>query len=155
VFFAHNRGVGTGTFAPDRAGCDEGAVPGTAAESFDALESGDGTLWVGTVSKGVFRAVRAPRAADWRNATVRQSSTAVGLPADHGTIYLRDNALGVFFDTAKGVYPFDASRQRFEFFRELTGLDSRPIVLNHLRRDIPWERCRCPAACSCTSSSTS
>ncbi|MBI5766229.1 MAG: response regulator [Verrucomicrobia bacterium] len=134
VFFAHNRGVGTGTFAADHAWHDEGAVPGIAAESFDALEADDGTLWVGTVSKGVFRATRAPGAADWRGATVRQFTTADGLPADHGTIYLWDTALGVLFDTAQGIYRFDATRQRFEFFRELTGFDSRPIVLNPVAR---------------------
>ncbi len=134
VFFAHNHGINTGTFAPDRTWRDEGTVPGIAAECFDVLESTDGTLWVGTVSKGVFRATRAPGAPDWRNAVTRQFTTADGLPADHGTIYLWDTPIGVLFDTAQGIYRFDAARERFVFYRELVSFDSRPIVLNPVAR---------------------
>lgn len=130
VFFAHNRGIGTGTFAADGTWRDSGTVPGIAAECFDVLESADGALWAGTVSKGVFRATRAPGAPDWRNAVTRQFTTADGLPADHGTIYLWNTPVGVLFDTAQGIYRFEAASERFIFYRELVSFESRPIVLN-------------------------
>ncbi len=134
IFFATNRGIGTGTFAADQAWRDEGSVPGIAAECYDVLETVDGALWVGTVSKGVFRATRTPGTNDWRSAATRQFTVADGLPKDHGTVYLWDTPAGVLFDTAQGIYRFDAAHDRFVFDQELVSFDSRPIVLNPVAR---------------------
>jgi signal transduction histidine kinase/ActR/RegA family two-component response regulator len=139
VFFAHTRGVGTGTFDAAGAWHDEGSIPGLAAECFDAIEEADGTLWVGSISKGVFRATRAAGAGDWRGATVTAFTPAHGLPEGHGSIYLWRTALGVLFDTARGLYRFDRATQRFVFYAELTAFDPRPLVLNPVVAGAPGE----------------
>ncbi len=139
VFFAHPRGIGTGVFAADGTWRDEGDLPGIDADCYDVFEDIAGALWIGTTSKGVIRATRAPGATDWRNATVTRFGTAAGLPEGHGSIFLWDTSLGILFDTAHGIYRFDAASDRFVFYRELTAFDSRPLVLNPVARGAPGE----------------
>ncbi|HYC69658.1 MAG TPA: ATP-binding protein [Opitutaceae bacterium] len=139
VYFAHAQGVGTGTFAADGRYRHEGDIPGVDAETADVLEDAAGTLWVGTTSKGVYRATRAPGAADWRGATVARLAASDGLPAEHGTIYLWPAGSEVLFDTAQGLYRFDARTGRFVFARELVAFDSRQVVLNPVIAGAPGE----------------
>jgi signal transduction histidine kinase/DNA-binding response OmpR family regulator len=139
IYYPFDRGVGTGTFAADGSWHDEGAIPGVAAECQDAVEDAQGTLWIGTISKGVFRATRGIGGADWRNAQVKQFGVDDGLPADHGAIFLWDTSVGVLFDTARGIYRFDSGAQRFVSYRELTAFDPRPLVLNPIVAGAPRE----------------
>jgi signal transduction histidine kinase/ActR/RegA family two-component response regulator len=139
IYFTHAKGVGTGTFAADGSYRHEGDIPGIDAESYDAIEDTDGTLWVGSTSKGVYRAVRVPGAGDWQGATVTRFTTANGLPEDHGTIYLWSAAPGMLFDTAQGIYRFDPASQRFVFARELVAFESRQVVLNPVLAGAPGE----------------
>ena len=139
VYFTHAKGVSTGTFAADGSYHHEGSIPGIEAESYDAIEDAAGTLWIGSTSKGVYRAVRAPGAADWQGATVTHFTTADGLPKDHGSIYLWAAGSGMLFDTAQGIYRFDAAGQRFVFDRELVAFESRQVVLNPVLAGAPGE----------------
>ncbi len=134
VFFAHPRGIGTGVFAPDGTWHDEGDVGGIEADCYDVFEEVDGTLWVGTTSKGVYRAIRATSATDWRAPQVTRFGPAAGLPEGHGSIYLWETSLGILFDTARGIYRFDRASGHFVFYRELTAFDPRPLVLNPVAR---------------------
>src|SRR5690606_25276104 len=60
-------------------------------------------------------------------------------PQGHGTIYLWDTSLGILFDTAHGIFRFDAAAQKFVFHRELTAFASRPLVLNPVAAGAPGE----------------
>ncbi len=139
VFFAHPQGIGNGTFATDGTWRDDGDLAGVDADCYDVFEDGAGALWVGTTSKGVYRATRAPGAADWRGATITRFGPAEGLPEGHGSIFLWDTTLGILFDTAHGIYRFDPAGERFVFYRELTAFDPRPLVLNPVARGAPGE----------------
>ncbi len=142
VFFAHARGIGTGVFAADGTWRDEGDLAGLEAECYDVIEDASGNLWVGTVSKGVFRATRPagrPADADWRDATVTRFTTAAGLPEGHGAIYLSATSLGILFDTAHGIYRFDAATGRFVAYRELSAFAAQPVVLNPVAAGAPGE----------------
>jgi signal transduction histidine kinase/DNA-binding NarL/FixJ family response regulator len=142
VFFAHARGIGTGVFAADGSWRDEGDLAGLEAECYDVVEDASGALWVGTISKGVFRATRPagrPADADWRTATVTRFTTAAGLPEGHGAIYLSATSLGILFDTAHGIYRLDPASGRFVAFRELSAFAAQPVVLNPLVAGAPGE----------------
>ncbi|HWA86430.1 MAG TPA: ATP-binding protein [Opitutus sp.] len=139
LFLGLAAGVSTGVFSADGAWHDEGLIPGTEAENCGVVSSADGSLWIGTVSKGVFRAVRPNGDADWRHAEVRRFTVADGLPEKHGAIYLTNTSFGVLFDTAAGIYRFDDEAGRFVAFRELSAFESRPHVLNPLVAGAPDE----------------
>jgi len=139
VFFAHPRGIGAGTFATDGTWRDDGDLPGVEADCYDVFEDAAGALWIGTTSKGVYRATRPAGATDWRSATITRLGPAEGLPEGHGSIFLWDTTLGILFDTAHGIYRFDPASGRFVFYRELTAFDSRPLVLNPVARGAPGE----------------
>lgn len=131
LYLGHSRGVGTGIFTKDGAWRDEGAIPGIEAENCGVVEVG-GELWVGTVSKGVFRVTRPAGDRDWRRAEARRHGPADGLPEKHGAIYLSATGLGLLFDTAEGIYRFDTTSGRFSPYGELTAFEPRKVVLNPL-----------------------
>jgi signal transduction histidine kinase/DNA-binding response OmpR family regulator len=139
VYFTHAKGVGTGTFAADGNFQAEGDISGIEAETYDAIEDASGALWVGSTSKGVFRAVRAPGASGWEGATVTRFTPDDGLPKEHGSIYLWNTSAGILFDTAQGLYRFDAGTQRFVFAQELVAFESRQVVLNPVIAGAPGE----------------
>ncbi len=131
LYLGHSRGVGTGVFTGEGKWRDEGAIPGVEAENCGVVEIG-GELWVATVSRGVFRVTRPAEDRDWRRATVRRYGPADGLPEKHGAIYLSATGLGLLFDTAEGIYRFDAAAGRFLAYASLTSFEQRKVVLNPL-----------------------
>jgi signal transduction histidine kinase/DNA-binding response OmpR family regulator len=139
IYFTHAKGVSTGTFAAGGSYQPDGDIPGIDAETYDALEDAAGTLWVGSTSKGVYRATRAPGATGWEGATVTRFTTAEGLPEEHGSIYLWSAGASILFDTAQGIYRFDPAAQRFAFARELVAFESRKVVLNPVIAGAPGE----------------
>ena len=94
----------------------EGVVPEVSGEVISLLEEADGTLWAGTTTRGLFRAVRAARDTPWSSATVSQSvhpQRPRGLPKDHEQILLFDSSLGPHFSTAAGLYRYDRAADQF------------------------------------------
>jgi signal transduction histidine kinase/DNA-binding response OmpR family regulator/ligand-binding sensor domain-containing protein len=134
IYFATTHGIGTGRFSSAGAWSYEGVIPGTDADCYDVIEDGGGTLWVGTVAKGVFRVRRPAGAVDWRAATVRRLGPAEGLPKEHGSIYLWASSLGLHFDTAAGIYRYEPATERFAAEAAMTAFTTEPIVLNPLAR---------------------
>ena len=139
VFFATDHGVGTGTFSADGGWHPEGDIPGIMGECEDAIEASDGTLWVSTVSRGVYRATRPAGASDWRTPIVKLLTTADGLPEGHALIFLWETGFGLHFDTAKGLYRYDATTARFSADTALTVWEPRPMVLNPVTGGAPGE----------------
>jgi signal transduction histidine kinase/CheY-like chemotaxis protein len=139
VFFATDRGVSTGTFAPDGTWRLDGAIPGITGEGEDTVEAPDGTLWVSTVSRGVYRVTRAPGAADWKQATAQLLATAAGLPEGHSLIFLWETGFGLHFDTAKGLFRYDVTSARFVADTALTAWEPRSMVLNPVAGGAPGE----------------
>jgi len=94
----------------------EGAVPEVGGEVISLFEEADGTLWAGTTTRGLFRAVRSTPATPWSAATVSQyvhPQRPQGLPANHEQIFLFDSSLGPHFSTAAGLYRFDRGTDLF------------------------------------------
>jgi signal transduction histidine kinase/CheY-like chemotaxis protein len=139
IYFAHAKGVGTGVFDSAGAYRHEGDIPGVDVEVYDVLEDAEGTLWIGSVSKGIYRANRPAGAADWRAASVTQFTAVDGLPQEHGTVYLWTTGSEILFDTAQGIYRFEPATQRFAFHQALVGFDSRKVVLNPVAAGGPGE----------------
>ncbi len=108
----------------------EGQLEGFDAELADLVYDADGTLWASTISKGVYR-LRA-REGQWLRPDVRHFIAQDGLPENHGAIYAWHSSLGAHFDTAQGMYRYDASRERMEFDRALVAFDARKVVINPL-----------------------
>ena len=139
IYFTATDGIMTGRLGVDGLWRDDGYVPGISAECYDVVEAPDGTLWVSTVSKGVFQAQRAAGRSDWTDATVQQLTTADGLPAEHGVIFLWESPFGVLFDTASGIYRFEAATSRFAPATELTAFTDKSILLNPISPGGPDE----------------
>ncbi|MBX3737725.1 MAG: response regulator [Candidatus Didemnitutus sp.] len=108
----------------------EGPLEGFDAELADLVYDADGTLWASTISKGVYR-LRAHEG-QWLRPDIRQFTAQDGLPANHGAIYAWHSSLGAHFDTAQGMYRYDATHERMEFDRALVAFDARKLVLNPL-----------------------
>jgi signal transduction histidine kinase len=95
-------GVRTGRFTPDGSWIDEGNLPGIEADSCALHETPDGTLWVGTVRSGLFRATRGSDG--WRNPAIQRIGTAEGLPEGHGMLFLYPSPAGLLISTVSGFY---------------------------------------------------
>ncbi len=96
----------------------EGAVPEVGGEVVSLLEEADGTLWAGTTTRGIFRAVRPDASTPWPAARVSQyvqPQSPHGLPENHEQIFLFDSSLGPHFSTAVGLYRYDRDQDRFAF----------------------------------------
>lgn len=139
VFFATDRGVSTGTFAPDGTWRFENEIPGIAGECEDVIESPDGTLWISTVSRGVYRVTRPPGAVDWKQPTAKLLTTTDGLPEGHSLIFLWETGFGLHFDTAKGLFRYDTPTARFVADTALTAWEPRSMVLNPVAGGAPGE----------------
>ena len=139
VFFATDRGVGTGTFRPDGTWSYDGEIPGVTGECEDTIEMPDGTLWVSTVSRGVYRVTRPSGATDWKQPSVKLLATTDGLPEGHSLIFLWETGFGLHFDTAKGLYRYDDATSRFVADTALTAWEPRPMVLNPVAGGAPGE----------------
>jgi signal transduction histidine kinase/CheY-like chemotaxis protein len=139
IYFSTDRGVATGTFAPDGRWRYEGELAGVDGQCEDVIEMPDGTLWISTVSRGIYRATRAAGAADWKQATVKLLTTADGLPDGHSLIFLWETGFGLHFDTAKGLYRHDPAAARFVADTALTAWEPRAMVLNPVAGGAPGE----------------
>ncbi len=139
VYFATDRGVSTGVFAADGTWKYEGEITGATGECEDAIEAADGTLWVSTVSRGVYRIRRAAGVTHWQQPDVALLTTADGLPAGHALIFLWETGFGIHFDTAVGLYRYDDGTARFVADKALTAWETRPMVLNPVAGGGPGE----------------
>ncbi len=139
VFFATDRGVGTGTFAPDGTWRSDGDIPGVTGECEDTIETPAGTLWISTVSRGVYRLTRPTGATDWKQSTAQLLTTPAGLPEGHSLIFLWETGFGLHFDTAKGLFRYDETTTRFVADTALTAWEPRPMVLNPVAGGAPGE----------------
>ncbi len=139
IYFATDRGVSTGIFNPDGTWKFEGEIAGVTGECEDVIEAADGTLWVSTVSRGVYRLTRAADAPDWQQPTIKLLSVSDGLPADHSLIFLWQTGFGLHFDTAKGLYSYDSATARFVADTALTAWEPRSMVLNPVAGGAPGE----------------
>ncbi|MBS0632245.1 MAG: response regulator [Verrucomicrobia bacterium] len=92
---------------------DEGYIKGIEGEPYSMIEEADGTLWVATGSRGVYRARRAAGAATWAGAEVKNFSEGnKGLPAGHGWVFVERTPFGPRFSTEKGPFKFDPTTDR-------------------------------------------
>ena len=139
IYFATDRGVGTGRFNEDGSWSYEGKIPGLAGECEDVVEDAGGVLWVSTVNHGVYRVTRPAGSTDWKTCDAKLLTTADGLPEGHSLIFLWQTGLGLHFDTAHGLYRFDAAAARFQADAALTAWEPRPMVLNPVANGAPGE----------------
>jgi len=139
IYFATDRGVGTGRFDENGTWNYEGEIPGVTGECEDVVEDADGILWVSTVSRGVYRVTRSPDATDWSTGDAKLLTTADGLPEGHSLIFLWQTGLGLHFDTAHGLYRYNATTTRFEADTALTAWEPRPMILNPVANGAPGE----------------
>lgn len=94
---------------------DEGGIPGLTTEVRSIAEGADGTLWLGTPTRGFLRVVRAPGAAadDWSKATFTAYRENHGLPAGQGWSHVYQIGPDVVFVTDAGTFTFDPAGDRF------------------------------------------
>ncbi|HYP17939.1 MAG TPA: ATP-binding protein, partial [Opitutus sp.] len=131
--------MSTGRVRPDGAWQLDGPIPGIVGECEDVVEDSDGVLWVSTVSRGVYRVTRSADATDWSQPNVKRLTTADGLPEGHSLIFLWRTGFGLHFDTAHGLYRYDAATARFVADAALTAWEPRPMVLNPVAGGAPGE----------------
>lgn len=92
---------------------DEGQIKGIEGEPYSMIEEADGTLWVATGSRGVYRARRAVGKTTWAGAEVKNySESNKGLPAGHGWVFVERTPFGPRFSTEKGPFKFDGATDR-------------------------------------------
>jgi len=137
LFIGLTTRVLTGTLT-DGGWHEDGLLPDIDTELLDLVEETDGTLWVSTVSKGVFRVPR-PADGDWRRAAPRHYTVADGLPENHGAIYAWSSSLGAHLDTAQGMYRHNRTADRLEFDAPLVAFETRKVVINPLAGGAPGE----------------
>jgi len=94
---------------------DLGSVPGLRTEVRTIAASADGTLWLGTPTRGFVKVVRPPGAApdDWTRATFTAYREDHGLPNDQGWSHVYAVGREVVFVTDVGTYRYDAAADRF------------------------------------------
>src|SRR5262245_22811586 len=93
---------------------DEGKVSGIDLEVPSIVESADGTLWLGTISSGVYRIVFQDSSPHRRGTPhVEHYEISDGLPANHGPIHVYRFDSTPLFATNQGLYRFDTVTQRF------------------------------------------
>ena len=120
----------------------EGVVPEVSGEVISLLEEADGTLWAGTSTRGIFRAVRSDRTAPWSAAKVEQyvhPQRPRGLPKDHEQIFLFDSSLGPHFGTAAGLYRYDRVANQFEVDVRLQVPHWTNLVVDPVMRGAPGD----------------
>ncbi len=92
---------------------DEGLVSAYRGPARDVAEAPDGTLWLGTPTRGFVRITRPAGDADWSRATFRTYFETHGLPPDQGWSYVHATSSGPLFTASRGIYRFDAAAERF------------------------------------------
>ena len=111
---------------------DLGGVPGLKTEVRTIAEAADGTLWLGTPTRGFIRVAR-PRGAaadDWTHATYTAYREDHGLPKDQGWSHVYDTGDRLVFVTDVGTYRYDAASDRF------TVADALQIPGRHARTQL-------------------
>jgi signal transduction histidine kinase/DNA-binding NarL/FixJ family response regulator len=92
---------------------DDGPIPGIDGEPPSMCALPDGTLWVATSSRGVFRARRPEGQHSWAQAEVRRfHADDDSLPRGHGWVFVEQTPFGPRFATEKGVCMPDARGDR-------------------------------------------
>ncbi|HTH49824.1 MAG TPA: ATP-binding protein [Candidatus Limnocylindria bacterium] len=120
----------------------EGAVPEITGEVISVLEEANGTLWAGTTTRGLFRAVRPDAATPWSAARVSQYVSPQrprGLPAEHEQIFLFDSSLGPHFSTAVGLYRYDRAADQFAPDTRLVAYGRTNLVMDPVTAGAPGE----------------
>ena len=120
----------------------EGTVPKISGEVVSVLEESDGTLWSGTTTRGVFRAVRATPTTPWSAAQVSQyvqPQHPGGLPKDHEQIFLFDSSLGPHFSTAAGLYRYDRAADQFSVDVRLIVPQWTNLIVDPVMRGAPGD----------------
>jgi signal transduction histidine kinase/CheY-like chemotaxis protein len=120
----------------------EGAVPEVSGEVISVLEEANGTLWAGTTTRGLFRAVRPDAATPWSAARVSQYVSPQrphGLPAEHEQIFLFDSSLGPHFSTAAGLYRYDRAADLFAPDTRLVAYGRTNLVMDPVTAGAPGE----------------
>ncbi len=100
---------------------DEGAVPGLATEVRTIAEGADGTLWLGTPTRGFIKVTRPAGAADgdWSKATFTGYREDRGLPNGQGWSHVYNVGAEVVFVTDAGTFRHDAPADRFALAERL------------------------------------
>ena len=120
----------------------EGVVPEVSGEVVSLLEESDGTLWSGTSTRGVFRAVRPTPTTPWSAARVNQyvdPQRPRGLPKDHEQIFLFDSSLGPHFSTAAGLYRYDRATDQFAIDVRLMVPQWTNLIVDPVMRGAPGD----------------
>ena len=76
-------------------------------------ETADGTVWLGTPSRGFHRVDRSP-GQPWSEASVTSYNQANGRLVDHGWVEVFDSPQGPLFASALGLLRYDPTHDRFE-----------------------------------------
>ncbi len=97
----------------DGAWREEGSLAGFTANVASLVEDPDGTLWLGTSTRGIVRVTRPAGDADWSRATFRTYFESHGLPKPQGWSRVFATPLGTVFVARTGVYRYDATNDAF------------------------------------------
>jgi signal transduction histidine kinase/DNA-binding NarL/FixJ family response regulator len=133
IFIGYHSSVGSVVWRDNR-WIDEGMIPGIEADPHTLHEEADGTLWVATGSRGVFRVRRPAAATSWAQAEVKNYREGAGLPTGANWVFVHAGPFGPDFSGETGNYRYDATADaivpetRFEFQGSRSGMILEPIT---------------------------
>ncbi|HVU23365.1 MAG TPA: ATP-binding protein [Opitutus sp.] len=138
-FIAYDTTVGSIAWRDGR-WIDEGVFASLESEPQSMTEHTDGTLWVGTTTRGVFQIRRPAPDAAWSAAKVRPFFESDGLPKDHGWIFVDEGPFGMIFTCDKGTFRFDDAANRFEPEDRIQVEDETPgVIVEPIRPSVNGE----------------
>lgn len=88
---------------------EAGEVAAAELDARSMVEDTDGSVWIGTSTRGIFRLSRVPGSDGWLDARLEAFDTSRGLPAGHEWTTVRETPHGIVFVHARGVSVLDAS----------------------------------------------
>jgi signal transduction histidine kinase/DNA-binding response OmpR family regulator len=98
---------------------DEGTLPGFNGEVRSLHEDTDGSLWLGTSTRGIVRLRRPPGVDDWKQATLTTYFETHGLPKGQGWTMVYPTPSGPVFVPRTGAYRYDSATDSFKPDRAL------------------------------------
>jgi len=91
---------------------DLGPIPAAECDARSLVEDADGSVWIGTSTRGILRLRRAADSSGWLDARIDVFGTERGLPAGHEWTTVRATPHGIVFVHARGVSVLDAATDR-------------------------------------------
>ncbi|HEY0966577.1 MAG TPA: two-component regulator propeller domain-containing protein, partial [Opitutaceae bacterium] len=91
-----------------------GQLAGFDGEVRSIAEDPDGTVWLGTTTRGAIRVTPPEDPRDWTQARHEAFLATDGLPADQGWTMVYPSPDGTIFATRNGAFTYDGPQRRFE-----------------------------------------